>query len=109
MVEEIEADLQTARAVGDERGREPACVDVECRVPRMVDPRRAGEPMLADDLGVEVQGGACLAPRFVRNSGPRGAHVFLHSSWSADVLRLLHRATRRSGDGEGSCALLLLL
>src|SRR5918912_3878677 len=60
VVEEIEADFDAARAVGNERGREAARIDVERRVPGMVDPGRASEPILADDLRVEVQCGACL-------------------------------------------------
>jgi hypothetical protein len=77
MVEEIEGDLHVTWPIRNERGREPTRVDVERRVPGMVYPRRLSEPIFADDLRVEMQCGACLAPRFVRDIGPHGAHAFL--------------------------------
>jgi hypothetical protein len=39
-------------------------------MPRMVHPRRASEPIFADDLGIQVEGRACFAPRFIGDVGP---------------------------------------
>ena len=57
------------------RSREAARIDVKRRMPGMVDPGCAGEPVLADDLRIEVQRGAGLAPRSVGNVGPGSSHV----------------------------------
>ena len=74
MVEEIEDDFDIAGAIGNERCREASRVDVECRVPGVVDPGRTGEPVLADNLEVEMQSRARFAPWLVRDIGPSGAH-----------------------------------
>ena len=55
MVEEIEVDLDCVRAIGNERCREAPRVNVERRVPGVVDPGRTGEPVLADNLEIEMQ------------------------------------------------------
>jgi hypothetical protein len=80
VVEEIEHDFDASRPIGHERRREAARIDVKGRVPGVVDPGGAGEPVLAHDLDVEAKGRAGIAPGLVRNVGPRicDAHGFCH-------------------------------
>ena len=75
MIEKIETDLHSARTVGNERTREPAGIDVERGLPGVINPGRAGKPIFANDLRVEMQRRARFAPRLVRDIWPRGAHV----------------------------------
>src|SRR5690606_18769254 len=63
MVDEIENDLDPARAVRNHRCGQSSRRDVERRVPRMVDPRSTRQAILADDLQIEVQRRARVAPR----------------------------------------------
>ena len=51
VIDEIEDDLN-ACPVRNQGRRQATCVDVEGRVPRMVDPRRPCEPVFADDLAI---------------------------------------------------------
>ena len=62
VIEEVESDLEGRPAMTEAPCREPADVDVEGCVPPVVARRRRGEPDLADDLGVEVQGVLRRAP-----------------------------------------------
>src|SRR5262245_23823050 len=69
MVEKIEGDLHALFTVRDYRSCRAPCVDVKGRAPRVVNPRRASEPIFADNLGVQVECRACLAPGFIGNFG----------------------------------------
>ena len=40
----------------------------------MIDPRRSRQPILADDLRIEMKRGTGLMPCFIRDVGPRRAH-----------------------------------
>src|SRR5215472_12517134 len=46
------------------------CRPIATREIRPGDPRRASEPILADNLGVQVECSACLAPGFIGDIGP---------------------------------------
>ena len=73
VIDEVEIDLEGARAVGDRRRGEPARGDVERHVPGMIEPGRAREPDLADDLRPQLQRlGRCPATphRAARASDP---------------------------------------
>jgi hypothetical protein len=65
VTEQIQRDLHPAGTVGDERGRQAARIDVEGGVPGMVQPRRARQPVLADDLGIEMKRRTGLSPGVV--------------------------------------------
>ena len=62
VVDEIEIDLEAARAIGDRRGGEPARGDVEHHVPPVIGHGRQRQADLADDLGPELQRRAGVAP-----------------------------------------------
>jgi hypothetical protein len=70
VVHEVELQGEGARAVRDHTGGQPARRDIERRLPGMIQPRRLGEPHLADDLGPEVQRRIGLAPFSVRQRRP---------------------------------------
>jgi hypothetical protein len=52
MIKKIEPDFDAPGPVRHERSREAARVHVERRMPGMIYPRRAGEPVFPDDLGI---------------------------------------------------------
>ena len=70
MVDEIEIDLKTARAVRDQRGGQASAGHVQRNVPPMVDRRRVREPDLADDLRPKMQRGTGVRPFRERQFGP---------------------------------------
>ena len=70
MVDQVEAELDAARSIRHQPGREAARIGIERRVPRMVHPGRAGQPIFADDLAIEMQRRTGLAPGAVRDVGP---------------------------------------
>ncbi len=76
MVEQVHHDFHAVRSVGHERGREAACIYIKRRMPGMIDPRCAGEPVFANDLRKEMQAGAGFAPTFEGDVGPDGCHFF---------------------------------
>ncbi|AWZ20885.1 Hypothetical protein RAK1035_2176 [Roseovarius sp. AK1035] len=49
MLSKVEQELD-ARTVGDQRRCQPRRRDIECRVPRMVKPRRMCEPVFSCNL-----------------------------------------------------------
>jgi hypothetical protein len=59
--DEIEDDLDTRR-IRNQGRRQSACSDVEGHVPRMIDPRCPCEPILADDLAIQLERGTGLLP-----------------------------------------------
>src|SRR5476649_2928968 len=63
MIDEVEVDLECPDAVGDRRGRQPARGDVKRNMPGMVQPGRAHQTNLADDLAPQMQRRIGLAPR----------------------------------------------
>jgi hypothetical protein len=71
MLDEVELDLEAAFAVWNRRSRQPARGDVERDVPRMIEPRRARQPDLADDLRHEVKRFVGIAPCRIRKIRPR--------------------------------------
>ena len=75
MVEKVEGYLHTLRAVWNYGSRQAPCIDVQGRVPRVVQPRRASEPIFADNLGVQVECRTSLAPGFIGDFGPHGAEA----------------------------------
>src|SRR5207302_5853265 len=81
MRNKIEVDLKGAAAIGDRRGRKPARADVERHVPGMVQPGRALQADLADDLAPELQRFTGLAPRGGRQFRP------------CDLMRITHVPT----------------
>src|ERR1700678_3945332 len=62
MVDEIEVDLERARAVRNRRGRQAARGDVKHDVPGVIEPWGARGADLADDLGPQMQGRVGFAP-----------------------------------------------
>ena len=85
VLQEVEVDLEGAIPVGDGRGGQPTRGDVEGDVPRVVDPRRLGEPHLPHDLGPHVQRGRGVLPVLEGKRRPallRSAPRFAHGSSS---------------------------
>ena len=78
MVDQVEAQLDPARSIRDEPGREAASIGIEGRVPRMVHPRRAGKPIFPYDLGIKMQRGTGTAPRTIRNVRPPFLDALVH-------------------------------
>ena len=62
MVDEIEVDLEAARAVRHRRGREPARGHIERHLPPVIDQRRLRQADLADHLRPKLQRRAGVAP-----------------------------------------------
>ncbi len=62
VIEEVEPDLEGRPAMMEAPRREPANVDVQGDVPPVIARCRRGEPDLAEDLGVQVQGVLRRAP-----------------------------------------------
>src|SRR6202008_3230677 len=71
MVLEIKAYLQSAR-VGHETSGEPARIDRKCRMPAVVEPWRACQLILPDDLRPKVQGRTGFSPICVWKWRPVG-------------------------------------
>src|SRR5713226_10699428 len=55
MIDEVEIDLEGPRPIGDRRGGQSARGDVQRDVPGMIQPGRARQADLADDLGPQMQ------------------------------------------------------
>ena len=66
----IEIDLERARAVRNRPGGQPARGDVERDVPGMIEPGRARQPDLADNLRPQLQRRGGVRPGGVRQFGP---------------------------------------
>ena len=62
MIGEVEIELHALAVRRDRRGGEAARGDIKRRVPGMIDPGGAGEPVFAYDLRPQLQGGAGLLP-----------------------------------------------
>src|SRR5665213_905881 len=62
MIDEIEVDLEHARAVRNWRGRQAARGDVKRDVPGVIEPGGARETDLADDLSPQMQRRIGVAP-----------------------------------------------
>src|SRR5665213_275944 len=76
MVDEVEVDLEVARAVRDRRGRQSSRGDIERYMPGVIEPGRAHESNLAGDLAPQVQRLIGFPPRCgwqFRPVGWRGA------------------------------------
>src|SRR5450432_142508 len=86
MIDEVEVDLEAAHAVRNGRGRQSARGDVQCDMPGMIEPRRAREPDLADDLGAQMQRFVSVAPRRGRQLRPWGLRRIAHASPSHFVM-----------------------
>jgi hypothetical protein len=78
MVDEVEVDLEAPGTVRDRRRRETARGHVERHVPRVVDPRRPGEPDLPDDLRPAVERRVRILPVGQREDRP-GVSVGCHT------------------------------
>jgi hypothetical protein len=81
VIDEIEIDLENAGAIEHGRRGEAANGGIKRNVPAVVDLRRECEPDLTDDLHPELQRGAGVAPRALRQSGPDGEERVLVSHW----------------------------
>src|SRR5450756_1529696 len=86
MIDEVEVDLEAAHAVWNGRRRQPARGDIERDMPGMIEPRRAREPDLADDLGPQVQRFVSLPPRRERQFRPGGLMRLAHASPQRSVI-----------------------
>ena len=121
MIDEVEVDLERARAVRNRRGRQPARGDVKRDVPGMIEPGRAREADLADDLGPQMQRRIGLAPpgggqfrpwylRGVAHLSPQKTVIGIPSYDKAGHIRPgLYRRTQSDGGGRDryfSCLLL---
>src|SRR3954468_17652046 len=73
MFPEIKGDL-SAGPVRYQRSRQAACIDVQGRMPGMVEPRRSCKSVLAHDLRIDVERGTCLAPLRERDVWPICVH-----------------------------------
>ena len=103
VVDEVEANFDSARPVRDERRRQPARVDIKRRVPGMVDPRRPREPVFADDLRVKAQRLAGLPPR--RGRGCRGQGAAMAYRRCAEAGAAASASQTRAGEaGMSICA-----
>src|SRR5690606_914230 len=71
VISKVEQDLD-AGAVGDQRRGQPDWCHIEGRGPRMVDPRRMGQPVLTGYLQIEMQGRTGLAPAQIIELRPIG-------------------------------------
>src|SRR5690606_37353426 len=73
VIPQVEQDLD-ARTIGNGRRRQAPRRDVERRMPRVVDPRRVCNPVLAGHLQVEMQGAARVTPVEVLQARPLMGH-----------------------------------
>ena len=72
---------ETARAVGDRRGGQPARGHVERDVPGMIEPRRQRQADLAGDLRPQMQRRGGVLPRGIGQCGPAfGSHARHHET-----------------------------
>src|SRR2546423_12559409 len=79
MIDEIEVDLKCPEAVWYRRGRQPACGDVQRNMPGMIQPRRARQTNLADDLRPQLERFIRLAPTRNRQFRPRDLQAVAHA------------------------------
>jgi hypothetical protein len=79
MVDKVEAHLDAAPAIRYQSGGEASGTRVEDSVPGMVHPRRARQPIFADNLSVKLERRARIAPPLIGNIGPPLIHVSHHS------------------------------
>src|ERR1700688_481357 len=111
MPDEIELDLESARAVRDRRGGQPGGGNVQRHVPAVIQPGCSHEANFADDLRPKMQGVARIAPRLVVELRPERGHWIRHVS---SVRCSLHRFAARcccfrmpldeTSEGNLSCA-----
>ena len=80
MIDEVEIDLEGPRPIGDRRGGQPACGDVQRDMPGMIEPGRARQPDLADDLGPQMQRLAGFPPGRSRQFRPGRLRGITHGS-----------------------------
>ena len=74
VVAQIKAESRCLLRPGPERWSGRAHRHVQGRMPRMIDPRRSCQPVLANDLHIEMKDGTRFMPGFVRDIGPRSTH-----------------------------------
>jgi hypothetical protein len=70
VIDEVEIDLERAPFMRDRGSGQATRRHVQGHVPRMIDPRRPGQPDLADDLGPQMQRRAGVLPGLIGQSGP---------------------------------------
>ena len=79
MIDEIEVDLKCPEAFWYRRGRQPPCGDVQRNMPGMIQPRRARQTNLADNLRPQMQRFVRLAPSRDRQFRPRDLQGVAHA------------------------------
>src|SRR4030088_2558353 len=86
MIDEVEIDLAAPHAVWYRRGRQASRGDVERDMPGMVQPGRARQTNLADNLGPQMQRRIGLAPCRGREFRPSGSRGVVHDSPPSAVI-----------------------
>ena len=95
VIDQVECQFDAAHAVGDDAGREAARIDIEAGLPGMVDPRRAGQAVFADNLRIEMQRRTGIAPRRIGNLRPGRIHAAFPCWNCGQPERLTGRRQRR--------------
>src|SRR5437764_1365363 len=88
MIDEIELDLKHSAAIGNRRSGQPAGIDVESRVPPMVQLRTERHADLTDDLRPHMQGLVSVEPGIEWQSGP-GSRVSLAGGIERHIFKMV--------------------
>src|SRR5579862_344024 len=103
MPDEIELDLESARAVRDRRGGQSGGGNVQRHVPAVIQPRRSHKTNFADDLRPKMQGVAGIAPRPVVEVRPEWGHWIILHRFAARCC-CFRMPLNKMSQGNGSCA-----